>query len=277
MAVSAHPDGAGRHVDANGLRLHLLEYRGNGPPLILVPGITSPAATWEFVAEALSDDFHVYTLDNRGRGLSDKPAAGYTLPDYAADLSGIVAALGLEKPAIVGHSMGARIAAAFGALHAEAAGPLVVVDPPLSGPGRPSYPFPLPPYLESLRQAQAGATAEDMRRYFPTWTDEQLQSRADWLGTCDETAVVESYRNFHDEDFFTYWRTVRSPVLFLYGEDSPVVPANILSEITSTNPHARIASVPGAGHMIPWDNLAGFLTEVRHFLLGVTPGSGHSR
>jgi N-formylmaleamate deformylase len=264
--VRTQPRGASAFVSANGLQLHYLEY-GSGDDVVIVPGITSPAITWEFVSEQLAQDFHVVTMDVRGRGHSDRGETGrYLLPDYAADVAGLIEALHLVRPAVLGHSMGARIAAALGALHPASHGPLVLADPPLCGPGRDPYPFPLEPYVDSLRQAQRGATADDMRRYFPTWTDEQLQIRADWLATCDETAVVETYRNFHTEDFFEHWQLVRPPVLFVYGLESPVVPADVLDEIRAANPAAEIVGVAGAGHMIPWDNLDDFLAGVRQFL-----------
>ena len=54
------------------VRLHYLAY-GEGPPVVVVPGITSPAITWGFVAEQLADEYRLLVLDVRGRGLSDKP------------------------------------------------------------------------------------------------------------------------------------------------------------------------------------------------------------
>jgi N-formylmaleamate deformylase len=233
---------------------------------VVVPGITSPAITWEFVAEELARNCRVYTMDVRGRGLSDKPLAGYTLPDYARDTAEFIAALGLDRPVVLGHSMGARIAAALGALHPDVTGPLVIVDPPLTGPGRDPYPFPLHVYVDALHEAQAGATADDMRHYFPNWSDEQLQIRAEWLATCDERAVVETYENFAREDFFGYWKRLRPPLFFAYGENSPVVPQSGVEEIAATNPAAEIVGVSSAGHMIPWDNLPGFVRGVRRFV-----------
>jgi N-formylmaleamate deformylase len=246
------------------LRHHYLEYGSDGPALVVVPGITSPAITWEFISERLASDFHVYTLDVRGRGLSDRARPGaYGLPDYAADVAGLISSIGLERPAVLGHSMGARIAAALGALHPGSHGPLVLVDPPLTGPGRDPYPFPLQIYVDQLHEAYAGANADDMRRYFPSWSHRELQIRAEWLPTCDETAVVETYENFHAEDFFGYWRSVQPPVLFVYGLESPVVPSGALEEVRAANPAAELTGIPGAGHMIPWDNLEEFIAAVR--------------
>jgi N-formylmaleamate deformylase len=265
-------------VAVGDLRIHYLEYGEPGPAVVVVPGITSPAITWEFVSLELARDRRVVTMDVRGRGLSDRaPVGAYRLSDYADDVAGLVEALGLERPAVLGHSMGARIAAAFAAAKPDAAGPSIVVDPPLSGPGRDPYPFPLSVYVESLQEAIAGASAEDMRRYFPTWSDEQLRLRAEWLATCDETAVVESYRNFHEEDFFEAWPVVPAPALFVYGLESPVVPESALAEVRSANPGAEVVGIPKAGHMIPWDNLPAFLEAVRRFLERAAPRQAERR
>lgn len=251
-------------VEANGLRLHYLAY-GHGLPLVIVPGITSPAITWEFVAKPLSHHFRVFILDVRGRGLSAKPQTGYTADDYARDLNAFVIQLHLQQPILLGHSMGARIVVAAAAQNRQLFGPVVAVDPPLSGLGRAPYPFPLEVYVNALHEAQAGATADGMRRYYPTWPDRELQIRADWLATCDERAVVETYCNFHVEDFFDDWPRVAPPILFVRGAESPVVPPASVREIATSNPGAEIASISTAGHMVPFENLDDFVAVVRDY------------
>lgn len=257
------PKGQSRFVRSNGLRLHCLVY-GQGQPLIVVPGITSPAITWEFVAERLGSDFAVIILDVRGRGLSER-GTSYRREDYAADLIGFVRQLGLERPVLVGHSMGARIVAAAAARERDAFGPVVCVDPPLSGIGRDPYPFRLDVYLNALHATQAGATADDMRRYYPTWPERELRIRSEWLPTCDERAVIESYCNFHIEDFFDDWPSVGSPVLFVYGAQSPVVPPSALTELAAANPAAEIVAVERSGHMVQIDNLDTFVDVIRGY------------
>src|SRR5690349_24784881 len=103
----------GAHVFANGIRQHYLRYGGAqaGPPLVLVPGITSPAATWGFVAEGFGRSFDTYVLDVRGRGLSSGGAElDYSLDTYAKDVAQFASALRLRPYLLVGHSMGGRIA-----------------------------------------------------------------------------------------------------------------------------------------------------------------------
>src|SRR6266852_5643797 len=104
----------GAHCMANGIRQHYLEFGGesSNAPILLLPGITSPAVTWAFVAERLATSHRVLVLDIRGRGLSEsKSGLSYTLDDYAEDARSLIEVLGLKLPIVIGHSMGARIAA----------------------------------------------------------------------------------------------------------------------------------------------------------------------
>ena len=96
-------------------------------------------------------------------------------------------------------------------------------------------------------------------------TRSEAELRAQWLATCDEGAVVDSWRAFHDEDLVPAWRRLRPPVLFVYGEDSPVISAEGLAELRAENPAAEFVGISDAGHMIPWENLGDFLAAVRRF------------
>ena len=88
----------GAHVRANGIRQHYLRYAIEGQsqqPLVLVPGIVSPAAIWGFVGERLGRTFDTYVLDVRGRGLSEGgPDLDYGLDACAADLRAFAEASG---------------------------------------------------------------------------------------------------------------------------------------------------------------------------------------
>ena len=258
--------GTSGYVHSGDVKLHYLEYAGEGRPLVAVPGITSPAPTFEFAAVELAQRHRVITLDVRGRGLSDTPADGYTLDVYAADVAALIEQLELDRPIILGHSMGARIAAAFGAIYPDRRGPLVLVDPPLTGPGRGEYPIALQTFKDQLVKAKAGATADDMRPYFPAWTDAQLELRAEWLPTCDETAVVETWENFHRENVHELFLKLKPPVLFMYGLESPMVTAEGAAEVVQANPLFTPVGIRGAGHMIMFDNLPDFIIETEAFL-----------
>jgi N-formylmaleamate deformylase len=100
---------------------------------------------------------------------------------------------------------------------------------------------------------------------FPTVGDDELAVRAAWLPTCDETAVAQTYRSFHEEDFFAWWPELAPPVLFLWGGRSPAVSAQDAAEVARANPAAEVVCLPDAGHMLPSDDLAGFVAAIRRF------------
>ncbi|MGY1743171.1 MULTISPECIES: alpha/beta fold hydrolase [unclassified Blastococcus] len=262
-------------VRANGLRHSVLRYGEPGAPdLLVLPGITSPAATADFLAVLLADlGYRVTVPDVRGRGESDRaPSGGYRLVDYAADVAGLVEELGLDRPVVLGHSMGARIAAAYAVLHApDDHGLLLLVDPPLSGPGRGPYPTSREAFVQQLSEARAGTDADAVRRFYPKWPERELRLRAQVLATCDETAVLETHEGFETEDFVPYWTQLTQPVVLVRGGDSPVVPDEALEDLRRTRPDVEVHTVPGTGHMVPWDDLDGFLDVVRPYLRPSVP------
>lgn len=255
-----------RHILVNDVRLHYVWFCSGRRPLILLPGITAPAATWEFVARRLALRHDVYVLDVRGRGLSERGAdIGYKLDDYAKDVEQFVKQLDLTRPHIVGHSMGARIAVRLASTYPAVPGKLVIVDPPVSGPGRRPYPIPLEFYLDSLASVSNGEGFERMRKDFG-WSDEQLEMRMEWLPTCDRTAIVESHRSFHEEDIHGNMPSIKVETLLIYAEKGATVLPVEADEICRLIPGCKSRRIDDAGHMIPWDKFDEFIDAVNDFV-----------
>ncbi|MVW70153.1 alpha/beta fold hydrolase [Bordetella sp. 15P40C-2] len=263
----------GANVHANGIRQHYLRYGGQDgaraerPSIVLIPGITSPAVTWGFVAERLGQHFDTYVLDVRGRGLSSSgPGLDYGLDAQAADVLALTEALGLTRYAYVGHSMGARIAVRAARTQPAGLTHLVAVDPPVSGPGRRPYPAKLPWYVDSIRQATHGMDAEAMRAFCPTWTEAQLRLRAQWLHTCYEPAIVQSFEDFGRDDIHADLPKIQTPMLLMTAERGDVVRDEDVAEWQKLAGQTQHVRVPDAGHMIPWDNEEGFYAAFGDFL-----------
>lgn len=257
----------GANLRANGIRQHYLRYGGNGLPVIVVPGITSPAVTWGFVGERLGRGFDTHILDVRGRGLSEaSDTLDYGLDAMAADATTFAEALGLGDYALIGHSMGARIALRAVARHGARPSRLVMIDPPVSGPGRRPYPAQLPWYVDSIRLAREGIDLEAMRRFCPTWTDAQLRLRAEWLHTCDERAIVTAYEGFHTDDVHADLPRVTCPALLMVAGRGGVIQPEDEAEMRELLPTLATVRVEGAGHMIPWDDEEGFYRAFGDFL-----------
>lgn len=261
------------------LRLHAARHPGREPlgrPVVIVPGITTPAGAFAFAAAAIAGlpgTGDVYVLDMRGRGLSERAGPGrHRAADYAEDVTSLVEELGLSRPLLLGHSLGARVVSQARAEFPGGSAGVVAIDPPVSGPGRRPYPTGLATFLTAVHQARAGRGVEQARQDYPSWTDEQVTQRGEWLASCDETAVVESYSWFHLEAFEPAWERVEPPALLLYGDASPVVTREDAALLQRLNPRADVVAVPGCGHMIPWDNPGQTLAEIEMFGSKLAPG-----
>lgn len=252
----------GYNIHANGIRQHLIRWSGPGPEMLLIPGITSPAVTWGFVAQRLAAEFDVHVLDVRGRGLSQAGNLDYSLDAMAEDVLAVVEATGMTQPVLLGHSMGARIAIRAARKSPAAVGRLILVDPPVSGPGRRAYPSAWPWYEDSILMAQKGCSGEDMRKFCPTWTDEQNAVRAEWLHTCQLDAIRIAYDGFHSDDIHADLPHIKLPMRLVVAGGAPVIADDDVAEIRSLAPHVEVRTVQGAGHMIPWDDLEAFLEAV---------------
>ncbi len=103
MDTSPHASG---YINANGTRLHYLDWGGHGPVLLFIPGMGCTAHIFDGFAPRFTDQFHVMALTRRGHGESDYPETGYDADTLAEDLKQFLDALEIEKVILAGHSMG---------------------------------------------------------------------------------------------------------------------------------------------------------------------------
>jgi pimeloyl-ACP methyl ester carboxylesterase len=217
---------------AEGVSLRVLRWQPDGPatspPFVLVHGLASNARLWDGVARRLAAAGHAaVAVDQRGHGLSDKPAAGYDLATVAADLSGLVTRLGLDRPVLVGQSWGASVVVEAAARYPESSRGVVLVDGHLTD---------LHDAFASWEECWArltpppstGLPREKIERWFakehPDWPAEGIEGslgnfevRADgtvapWLSLAHHEAIV---RSMWDQRVPEIWPRVHVPVLIL--------------------------------------------------------------
>ena len=147
-----------RFVETNGIRLHYLDHGGTGPILVLAPGLTANAHSFDGLMRAgLGDVAHVLALDMRGRGESDAPATGYTMEDHAGDVLGLLDALELESVVMGGHSFGGLLTYWLAANHPERVQRCVVIDAPAA--------------IDPALVVQVQPSLDRLGRVYPSWDE----------------------------------------------------------------------------------------------------------
>lgn len=105
-----------------------------------------------------------------------------------------------------------------------------------------------------------------MKAFCPTWSESRLRLRAEWLHTCFEPAIVTAFEDFHRDDIFPDFATLKQPSMLMVAGRGGVIAPEDEAEIRGLNPAIEISRVPNAGHMIPWDDLDGFFEALGDFL-----------
>lgn len=264
-----------RAVSVNGLRLHALEWGEEGrPPLCFLHGGSAHAHWFDLVASAFADRFHVVSLDQRGHGESDwaTPPA-YATENFAADLLGLMEALGWREMIVVGHSMGGHNALAFAAWHPGRVRALVVVD------SRPAIPE---ERLHAMRRRgwrplRRHASVEAAVEAFHLIPRETVADPA-LLGHLARNGLVER------EDGWVYrfdpacngsrrpadaWRLlagIAAPTLVVRGEWSPILTREAAERLARTIPNGSLVEIPGVYHHLVLDAPDAFARALEAFL-----------
>ena len=270
-------DWAQGHLTSNGGSLRYLRSGGDRPPLVFVHGFTDNALYFTRTADALAATWDVIAYDARGHGRSDRAHDRFDDETRVADLVTIVERLGLVRPAMIGHSMGAATIASAIARHRGLSRGAVLEDPAWSEP----------------TDAEILDRREMRARYFADWkrwvADLQGKPRAESLAQrlADEPlwspVDVEVSLNARLEfqlDLFDHFPVERSPwrplvphfdcpVLLLLGGDrarGAIVSRADAEEATTLNPLVTWVQIPGAGHHVRYDRFDEYLDEVSTFL-----------
>lgn len=260
-------------VDVNGITLHVLRGGGTGATLLFAHGISDSAACWLPIASRLAADGHaIVAYDARGHGRSSKPESGYAIATLAEDLAGLVAALGLERPVLIGHSMGAETSFTAAALHPGLARALVLEDPPWREDPGFDHAAQLAEIAAWIRDTHTRSLAELIaaeRASSPRWSDAELQP---WAEAKHQAIpqVAERYAA-PAEAYRALLGRVDCPTLLITGDlaAGAIVSAFAAAKAIAGLPNGQVAHIPRAGHSIRRDQPEAFLRAVREFLAEV--------
>ncbi len=268
-----------RTVKVNGLTLHYLDWGPpDGWPVLLLHGITGHARVWDHVAERLLPGRRVLALDQRGHGDSDPaPDDDYRVATMADDVAAFAGSLRLERFALLGHSMGGRIAIKYAADHAARLERLVIVDigPDIALAG-------LKRVRDMMAQSPERIESEDwaveyVRRANPLQDVDLLRARVrHGLKRLPDGGLTWKYaKGLRDmmregrRDAVDLWEPlgrIPCPTLIVRGADSDILSAEVAKKMTERLPDGRVVEIAGAGHTVPADRPEEFVAQLRGFL-----------
>jgi N-formylmaleamate deformylase len=265
-------------VIAHGIKIHYWRTGGEGPPVVLSHGITDNGLCWTRLARALEDVYDVIMPDARGHGFSDAPDEGYAPGDQAADLAGLIQALGLEepKPILVGHSMGAATTAAAAADYPELVRCAILEDPPWMADALAVSPQEQAARAEEWRAdlvERKSQTREEIMAYCraqqPTWAEVE----------CGPWADSKLQVNFNVLKMLTLPRTpwqgvvrrIACPVLLITADPAlgAIVTPEVAREAAGLCRNVEVVHIPGAGHNIRREQFEKYVGAVTAFLAEV--------
>jgi pimeloyl-ACP methyl ester carboxylesterase len=256
-------------VDA-GVRIHYVEVPREAPQLLLIHGIGMDWRVWQATLRRLAPYFHVYALDLRGHGESDKPDHGYSLAHYAADAEDVIEALGLSQAAIVGSSLGGAVAIAIESPE-DLVSHRILVDPPLTGgPVRDAAMF---RQIRRLKHEPPGLLADFLATQNPGSSRLLMNAMSEmWHEASDgviEDLLADADRYFQLDASL---EDIEGPVLLMQADPSlgGVLTDEQAKHALSKLRNGRLVSMPGSGHAIHATKPAEFARLVLEFV-GIQP------
>jgi pimeloyl-ACP methyl ester carboxylesterase len=271
------------------LTLHYVKWGEQGRPIVCVHGLTANAFCYQAYADNLARDHQLYAYDLRGRGDSDKPEYGYSVPIHTNDLAKLIDILGLERPVLIGHSLGALIALYFAAHYPEKLSKLVLVDAGAPLPW--NTPQEQPAWL-TASISRLGTTVPSFEEYTqrlklapflgPYWNeyldlyfehDVRHNSDSSVASKCYREGILEEGRRYAEALPEQQWANVQVPTLLLragqglFSDNDQMLPEESVAAARSGIKACRFVNYPSLNHYtILFGVENGAVKEIRSFI-----------
>jgi pimeloyl-ACP methyl ester carboxylesterase len=270
-----------RDLVARGMRFHYLDWgHENKRPILFLHGGGLTAHTFDLVCLALRADYWCLALDQRGHGDSEwSPVMDYDTTTQAEDAAAFIESLGLQRPVVVGMSMGGMNAIEYAGTHRDVPAALVIIDvgPELQAQGTARIRSFMSEQLEfeSLDELIERAVQFNPRRD-PLILQRSLRTnlrqtpKGSWVWKWDprprskprdEQAMVERRLRLWNQVAL-----IDCPTLVIRGAESDVFSRENAETFVGRLRNGRLRIVEGAGHTVQGDNPAGLTREIRAFL-----------
>ena len=252
----------------DGIKIQLAVWEGKRKQILCIHGITANSRFWDCLASALAPRHRVIAMDLRGRGLSDKPPTGYSIEHHCKDILALMNDRGLERPVLMGHSLGAFISLVFAAQYPQKVDHLILVDgggklsetqmakvfagikPSLDRLGQ-IFPS-LEAYLSQMKQAPYlqpwNSYMETYFRYEIEEVEGGVRSRV------HPKHIEEEALNLGKVDSREFYVKVTCPTLIIratkgmLAEDDLLLPEDVVERMVREIPNAKQVDVEGTNH-----------------------------
>jgi esterase len=248
------------------MRFHYLDWGGAGVPIVFLHGGGLNAHTWDYVAVMIYERYRCVALDQRGHGDSEwSPVVDYRIESHVGDIEGFIDALALQRPILVGQSMGGLNSIAYAARHSDRIRAMVIVDvaPEISGAGADRIrDFAATPELDSPE-----AFLERAVKFNPLRNPEILRRSLHYnlrQTPAGKWALKHDQRRRSDDAMhsFTLDRErlaaeaskITCPTLVVRGALSDVLTDAAAEKFARSLPNGRWIRVEGSGHNVQGDN-----------------------
>ncbi len=232
----------------DGVALGYAEAGRGVPPLVFVHGLACHRGFWAAQVEHFARDHRVLLVNLRGHGDSDAPEQRYTMQLLADDVAWMCSHLGVERPVVVGHSLGGLVALELGADRGEAIRAVALIDSILLAPGDRAR------FVRDLVAAlRSGDASRALRDYYATFFGpDDDRARMAWIldqivdvpGHVTSSILEESIRSWDDAEALV---RCQAPVLYLDAS----TPNADLARAVRLRPHLMVGRTVGSGHFSP--------------------------
>ncbi len=268
------------HIVLRQMRFHFLEWGQRGAPaIVLLHGGHQSCHSWDLVSLHLARKYNVFALDQRGHGDSEWARdVEYTNHTMSLDAEAFIKAIGVERPVLMGHSMGARNSMLLAKRDHSYLRAMVIVDvgPEVSERGRAA----IAGFVQANQEFDdLDHFVANVQKYDPYRKREHIErtvkynllQRADgkFISKCDynprrlgvmrgqgplESLTLDDVRGYN------------LPVMVVRGENSNILEQDAAERFGAALPNGRLTVVPNCGHNVHGQNTKGFLVALNSFL-----------
>ncbi|MGO9138055.1 MAG: alpha/beta fold hydrolase [Syntrophales bacterium] len=257
-----------KKAKGDGVKIQLAIWEGSGKQILCIHGLTANCRSWDCLASALSPRHQVIAMDLRGRGLSAKPPTGYSIKHHCKDILAVMNDQGLQRPVLMGHSLGAFISLVFAARYPRRVDQLILVDgggrlsedqknkvfagikPSLDRLGK-TFPS-LKIYLSQMKHT---SYLQPWNSYMETYFRYEIKEVGMGIRSrVHPKHVEEEAKNLGKVDSSKVYKKVKTPTLILrstkgmLAEDDLLLPEDVVERMVREMPNAKKIDIKGTNH-----------------------------